>query len=374
MSNGVLADLFRGDDGRRVAGSADWRARRAELLELIVDVAYGGMPPAPAVARAELLHEHPFAMGGMEDARFRTYRLSAGPGRVISFGLTLALPPGGGPFPVVLCGDACWRYANDAVAEECLRRGYILALFNRTELAPDIYSSDRGTGLYPLYPDLAFGALAAWAWGYHRCVDFLATQPVVRDGQIAITGHSRGGKTALLAGATDERIAVTCANNSGNGGAGSYHIKGPACEALSDGMGMFPYWYGPRMAGYADREADLPFDQHGLKAAIAPRAFLSTEALGDLWANPLGTWQTHCAAREVWRFLGAEGRVGIDFREGGHTHILRDWRLFLDFADVQLGRATHDLALCPYPGAAPAFAWRAPIRGGTTIPWRSFQK
>ena len=313
---------------------------------------YGGIPPSPEVTRAELLHAHD--LDGPPNAKYKTYRLTSGPGQGISFGLSLTIPDGEGPFPVALCGDGCWRYANDQVAEECLRRGYILALFNRTELAPDIYNSDRSTGLYALYPELPFGAISAWAWGYHRCVDFLTTQAQVRTDQIAIVGHSRGGKAVLLAGATDERIALTAPNNSGHGGAGSFHLKGKESETLAYLIQHVPYWFGPEMPAFAAREQDLPFDQHGLKAAIAPRAYLSTEALGDLWANPRGTWDTHCAAREVWRFLGAENRIGIDFREGVHKHGLPDWQVLLNFADRQFDRSAKELKLSPHPTAGGA--------------------
>jgi len=179
---------------------------------------------------------------------------------------------------------------------------------------------------------------------------------------IAITGHSRGGKAVLLAGATDERIALTCANNSGAGGAGCFRWQGPACETLADLLRSFPYWFGPDMQAFANREAELPFDQHFLKALIAPRGLLTTEALGDLWANPTGTWQTHLAAREVYRLLGAEERIGIWYRDGGHDHGLADWRAFLDYLEGQFfGHAPqHCYDRNPYPELQPAFSWKAP--------------
>jgi hypothetical protein len=93
------------------------------------------------------------------------------------------------------------------------------------------------------------------------------------------------------------------------------------------------FWFGPRLSEYIGREAELPFDQHFLKAAIAPRLLLTTEALGDLWANPAGTWQTHAAAREVYRFLGVEERIGIWYRAGGHAHGRADLETLLDFMD-----------------------------------------
>ncbi|MCX6971162.1 MAG: hypothetical protein NTV93_13560 [Verrucomicrobia bacterium] len=314
-----------------------------EELARIVEIEYGGLPPAPPNTRSQLLHDYevPHFHGG----RYQTHRLTSGQGDGMSFGLNLLIPPGAGPFPVVLCGDACWRNADDQVADECLRRGFILALFNRTELAVDADGGDRSSGLYPLYPGFEFGAISAWAWGYHRCVDFLCDHAAVRPDQIAIVGHSRGGKAVLLAGATDPRIALTSPNNSGTGGAASYHVVGEGAEPLEHLIRVFPHWLGPGMAGYANDQERLPFDQHTLIAAIAPRAYLSTEALGDLWANPSGARHAHQLARDAWCAHGAESRVAIHFREGKHGHEPCDWRMFLDFAEWQFGRLSHAPAL-----------------------------
>jgi pimeloyl-ACP methyl ester carboxylesterase len=213
----------------------------------------------------------------------------------------------------------------------------ILAQFNRVEIVSDVpYSTNRVGGLYEVIPSGTFGAIAAWAWGYHRCLDVLISMDFVDTFRIAVVGHSRGGKTTLLAGATDERIALTGANNSGAGGAGCYRVKGPQSETLADLIDAFPYWFGPLMKDYVDTENELPFDQHFLKALIAPRALLTTEGLGDLWSNPTGTWQTHLAAKEVYRFLRVEDRIAIHFREGGHDHSLADWKAFMDFMELQL--------------------------------------
>ena len=91
----------------------------------------------------------------------------------------------------------------------------------------------RDSGLYRLYPDAEFGVCSAWAWAAHRCVDALLTMDEVQSDGIAVTGHSRGGKTAILAGATDERIAVTNPNNSGCGGAGLLRLKGSRAEEIN---------------------------------------------------------------------------------------------------------------------------------------------
>ena len=361
-----LPDPFRCEDGARVSTLAQWQRRRREIRDLVVDIEYGGLPPAPAETRCEKLHSSTVKhLGG---AQFVSCRVITGPDNPFSFLLHLLVPPGRGPFPVVLSGDACWRYVTDAVAAEVLRRGNILAQFNRVEIVPDVYLSERTSGLYRVYRDASYGALAAWAWGYHRCIDVLAGMDVVDAARIAIVGHSRGGKAVLLAGATDERIALTGANNSGAGGAGCYRRQGAGSETLADLIRAIPYWFGPRLKEFVNRENDLPFDQHFLKSLIAPRSLLTTEALGDLWANPTGTWQTHLAAREVYRFLGVEERLGIWFRDGDHDHGEADWKAFLDFMDCRLRgkKPAERFDRNPYPEQSPAFSWKAPrVTAGT---------
>ena len=365
---GELPNLFDG-----VRSPADWPRRREELRELILSIEYGHLPPVPTAVRAELLHHHIAEFAADLSADHYTYRLVIEGGAApFWFILDLLVPkiegevPSGAKLPVVVNGDACWKYLSDEITVEVLRRGYVFATFNRTEIVPDDYRpAARDSALYLAYPEGDFGALSAWAWGYHRVVDFLLTQDFVAADQIAIVGHSRGGKTVLLAGATDERIALTAPNNSGSGGAGCYRWQGDDCEKLEDGVRMVPYWYAPRLADFIDREGDLPFDQHSLKALVAPRALLSTEALGDLWANPSGTYQTHCAAREAYRFLGAEDRIGIWYREGGHDHGLVDWRAFLDYADLRF-RGTPTATRFdenPFPEVPLAYSWAAPAPG-----------
>ena len=361
-----LPDPFRFESGRRVKSLEDWRKRRQELADLVVGIEYGGLPPCPSGVTGEALHTH--TVRRFDDASYTQYRLLNNDDRSFHFRLDLLVPPGDGPFPVVLAGDGCYRFVTDDISLDILRRGFILAQFSRTAIVPD--SSERTTGLYRVYPNSHFGALAAWAWGYQRCVDFLLTLNVVRPDGIAVVGHSRGGKTALLAGATDERIALTAPNGSGSGGAGCFRWQGPESETLADSQRTVPYWYGPRLWDFVGREHELPFDQHFLKALVAPRALLSTEGLDDLWSNPSGTWQTHLAAREVYRFLDAEDRIGIWFREGGHDHGQADWRAFLDFMEWQLRGRKPECRFDknPYGDMPPAFAWTAPglasIRNG----------
>ncbi len=322
-------------DGTPVKTVSDWQRRRKELMQSILDIEYGELPPQPVSVRAELLHRHiPVQIPSCEHQQYRI--ITEGGSSSFWFVVDMFIPKADSSarFPVVITGDGCWLYVSEAVRAEVLSRGYILVVFNRTEIVPDEYSPDRNAGLYLIYPQGNFGAISAWAWGYHRVVDFLFTHPNVNTSQIAIVGHSRGGKTVLLAGATDERIALTAPNNSGCCGAGCFRILGEGSETLAYILNAVPYWFSKKLVNYIGRENELPFDQHSLKALLAPRLLLSTEALDDLWANPKGTFATYLAAKEVYRFLGVEDKIGIYYRHGGHNHGIDDWKVFLDFADM----------------------------------------
>jgi len=356
-SDAELPDPFLLADGARMSSERQWPAQRRRLLDRVLRHQYGLLPPTGGPVRAREVSAATVPSGAVE----RELRLTAGPGDGVTFSVTLTVPKGAGPFPVIVCGDRGWGRIAPEIVAEVVGRGYALAEFNREEVAPD---GPQRAGVYAIWPDYTGGRLAAWAWGFHRVVDVLRTLPALDGRRIAVTGHSRGGKAALLAGATDERIALTAPNNSGCGGAGCYRIEGEGSEGIEAIVQRFPYWFAPGFARFIGRVQELPFDQHTLKAAVAPRALLSTEALGDLWANPLGSQVTYAAAREVYAFLGVPERIGIVFRPGGHRHTLEDWRALLDFADARLRgksttRAFDQLA---FPDAPPGRAWKAPAR------------
>ncbi len=352
-----LPDPFLLNNGIRVRNKADWARRREEIRAMLLYYEYGHMVPAPAnLAAAEISSQK----AGELEATEKRLLLSMGPRDEVRFHLILTIPAGKGPFPVVVKGDLCWGRVAPSIVAEAVKRGYVVAEFDRTELAPD--SADRTKGVFSAYPDCDWTVLGGWAWGFHRTVDYLLTQSFVDPKRIAITGHSRGGKAALLAGALDERIALTAPNGSGCGGAGSYRILGEKCEDLAAITKRFPFWFQPRLQEFIGHVDQLPFDQHFLKALVAPRPQLSTEALADLWANPMGTQATYTAARQVYGYLGAGSRIGIHFREGKHEQNAEDWMALLDFADLQLFGKRVDTAFdrLAFPDAPRAFTWSAP--------------
>src|SRR5688572_30578305 len=353
-----LPDPITFQDGSRLKSPQDWPRRRAELQEMILHYQYGRMPAPPGNTRGVELISHNVTTPA--EATHKQFKLTFGPDHRGSLILDLTIPKGRGPFPVILRGDWGWHKTSSDITANVIKRGYILADYNRVELAPD--NKNRDAGIYPLYPDHDFGAVAAWAWGFHRCVDFLVTQDFVDKDKIAVTGHSRGGKAALVAGATDTRIALTAPNNSGCGGAGSYKHQAPKSEDIAAITKSFPFWFTPRFRDFIGQTDKLPFDQHSVKALCAPRALLSTEALGDLWANPEGTRQTHLAAKEVYKFLGAPDRIAIHYREGKHEHNPDDWNVLLDFADQVFfnKKSQRDWDANPFPNVTKAFGWSAP--------------
>ncbi len=329
-------DLLRFNSGETVQLARQWPLRRQEVLGNAITLAYGDFPPVPAYTAGIQLHIAPVRQfSGAEGARLLTMSVEVDARQ--AFLMQVFVPADAAAMPVVLSGDACWHYATDQVIAEVLRRGMVFAQFNRVEVAADpsplTGTAEPGSAQSPHF------ALAWWAWAYHRAIDVLSRLEFVNPAAISVVGHSRGGKAALLAGATDERIALTCANNSGAGGAGCFRIQGAGAETLGDVLEKFPHWMNPALKPFVGRENRLPFDQHFLKALVAPRALLTTEALDDHWANPSGTWQTHLAAVKIYELLGAKANIACKFRPGGHDHNFADWCAFLDFADLHLVRA-----------------------------------
>jgi hypothetical protein len=353
-----LPDPFVMNGGARVRTRDDWARRREEIKALLLYYEYGRMPPTPDNVTVQSVASTTLYNGA---ATQRDLALVLGGGKV-KVRLTLIVPAGRGPFPVIIRHDPAIQVGPLPIPQETVTRGYMIAVFNRLDVGPE--GPDRTVGVFPLYPQYDWATLAAWAWGAMRVVDHLMTLDYVDKKRIVITGHSRGGKVALLAGALDERIALVAPNGSGAGGAGCYRVQGTGSETLTDITDGHGYWFQARLREFGGKETRLPFDQHFLRALVAPRPLLTTDALGDLWANPLGTQTTYRAAKVVYDFLGAGDKIGISYRDGDHAQTDDDWRTMLDFADLQLfGKAPASgrrFDVLPFPQAPKAFDWTAP--------------
>ena len=362
---GKLPDPFLTEAGVRLTAPAEWAARRAELYRTVIELQYGTQPPKPDFLTVERLCDDPREVSFIIHTGTRQHP--------VQFRIYVLLPKAEEKCPVIVDGDAGWRYHMDRdYLNAALEKGIGWVLFDRTELAHDNRAESRVGALYQTYPDYTFGALGAWAWGYMRCVDALETLdlPVDMD-WIVFSGHSRGGKTAALAGALDTRARVVNPNETCAGACGCYRIHmsgrydgGPErnSETLDDLWRRFAFWMGPGMGDFAAREADLPFDAHELKAMIAPRTLFVSEAAGDLWGNPVGSWQTTVAAGEVFRFLGAEQNLFWYFRPGKHAHTVTDVAMLADVVRHQRNGEPLDPRFFRLPFKAPdlAFDWRCP--------------
>jgi hypothetical protein len=223
---------------------------------------------------------------------------------------------------------------------DLLDKGYAILSFDNNQLQPAKMGRPEIGGVKTTYEKISpgkysWGSIAVWAWGALQLVEYALTRSELNPNQIIISGHSRNGKAALLAGALDPRIAIVNPAGSGCAGAGSYLALGDNCEdlaALTDRKRWWD-WTHPDFEKWAGNETDLPFDQHFLMGAIAPRPLLRVEGIGDTWANPEGTACSFLATEPIYKFLGAVENNAIAYRKGGHTHSKKDRRALVKLAE-----------------------------------------
>lgn len=324
---------------------------RAETLELFRAHVYGRVPSTPyeksfkvVEAKGPLKRIEIALKRGPESLTIRVSLFSPKP-KATTF-LLICNRPETNIDPTREKKSAFWP------VEEVLARGYGIAAFHVGDVDPDKDDgfkdgAHRLLDVEPRGPD-AWGTIAAWAWGASRVMDYFETDPDV--GQVAVIGHSRGGKTALWAGAQDERFAMAVSNDSGCTGASLARRRFPGKETIARINKGFPHWFCAAYKGYADREEALPVDQHQLVALLAPRAVAIGSASGDLWADPRGEFLSAVAASPAWapkKGLGTSEMPAIGqavdgdgvhyhLREGKHDLTLADWKRYMDFADKVL--------------------------------------
>ncbi|MDD8014726.1 MAG: acetylxylan esterase [Acidobacteriota bacterium] len=387
-----LPDLLVTKSGKTVTTAEEWRRlRRPELLEMFSSLVYGKVPsqrdvkmeflPAKddrgvldgAAVRKEIILR--IANGGRQHSMTLLLYL---PGRAkkkvpvflgLNFGGNHTISPDTGVSITKswVPDNKEWCVVDNAATalsrgvdssswpvQRILERGYGLATIYYGDIDPD-FDDGFQNGIHPLFysggqtkpAEDEWGSIAAWAWGLSRAMDYLETDPGVDAEKVVVIGHSRLGKTALWAGAADERFAVVISNNSGCGGAAlSKRIFGETVGIINK---SFPHWFCGNFKQFGENEKALPIDQHMLLALIAPRPLYVASAGKDQWADPKGEYLAAYHAGPAYKLFGKSvpasetmpplnqplirRDIGYHIRSGAHALSRYDWECYLDFAD-----------------------------------------
>jgi hypothetical protein len=390
-------------NGEKVTNARQWTTqRRPELKRLFQQYMYGEIPPKPEKLdfKSEVVDKK--FLGGK--ATLKLVTISIRGSDVPRIDLLVVTPNSRRSAPAFLAMNFCGNHAvhpdpriplshgwlgnckgctnnaatetargtqaSDWPLEQIIERGYALATFCNAEVDSDranvsdgvhAWAAKQRTGSATNSLTADRGCIAGWAWGFQRCMDYLVTDDAIDKSRIAAVGHSRNGKTALLAAAFDERFALAIPHQAGCGGTAPSRTQPEMAKLQANGRPIaetvavinksFPHWFNAEFKKFNDDPARLPFDQNCLVALMAPRPVLLSNAQEDQWANPSGQFEVLKAAEPVYRLLKAGGcdakemppenkvvdsKLGYYIRPGKHAMTSGDWMVFLDFADKNL--------------------------------------
>lgn len=305
-TNAKLNDLFTTFNGNKVTTKAQWKCRQAEMFDLLQRYELGTLPGKPSTVTASLSGN--------------TLTINCGEaGKSISFSVSISYPSSGtAPYPAII------GYGGGSLPAPA---GVAMINFNNDDMAAQVNIGSRGQGkFYNLYGSgHSAGAMTAWAWGVSRVIDALEITSSARidTTRIGVTGCSRNGKGAMIAGAFEPRIALTLPQESGAGGSACWRIsdylkaQGENIQTADEIIGEDP-WFSANFNNYVKQIPILPFDHHSLAALIAPRALFVIDNNID-WLGPASCFGCMSAARMAWQALGAGDSIGYS-QIGAHGH------------------------------------------------------
>ena len=322
---------------------------REEIVSLLQKEEYGFLPPKPeAISVREIERDERFG-GGKAVLKTLEMTLATENGS-FSFPLFYAAPTSGGPFPLII--HINFRPDSPDLfmpTEELTDNGYAVLSFGYETVTSD--NDDFTNGLAGVifrdgHTAADCGKIALWAWTTLCVFDYALTLPEIQKDRISLAGHSRLGKTVLLAGSLELRVSCVFANASGTSGAALF--RGNTVERLKVLADVRPYWFTGNYQHYADREEALPFDQHFLLAANAPHRVFLTSAIDDEWSDYESEYLSAIAASSYYEAAGlpgfvhpdrmiqageclGSGMIGMFVRPGRHFLSRDDWHAFMAF-------------------------------------------
>ncbi len=355
----VEPDPLMTKDGHLVASAKEWeRVQRPYIYGLFEKNVYGRMPTGRVPLTYDVTDLDTSAVEGLGIRKNVTLFFSA-KDTAAKLNVVMFLPKKARrPVPVFVGysfgGNATVKESPQWPLKEILSRGYGVVSAWYWDIEPD-RADGWQSGIRTRLSDVLqiepneWGAIGAWAWGLERIADYLQTDKSVDPRRMIVIGHSRLGKTAVWAGASDPRFAMVVSNESGEGGAAlSKRYYGETVAIIND---KFPWWFSPAYKQYGSNTDALPVDGHMLLSLMAPRPLYVASAQGDQFSDPKGEFLGAQKAGPVYR-LYKENGVGVDsmppiehpvgdfvryhIRNGKHDITLYDWQQYMDFADRRL--------------------------------------
>ena len=322
---------------------------KEEILNTLLTEEYGHPPKRPTTVTATVLESDETFCGGKTALTKIMLKCNAEWGEY-SFPIYYTCPRGKTNVPAfVHINFRDLIPDKHQPTEEIIDNGFAVLTVCYKDITSDDGDFTNGmAGI--LYPDGKrgphdCGKIAMWAWAASVVMDYALTLPELDKTRISVIGHSRLGKTALLAGALDERFYCAISNDSGCSGASiSRENEGETIEVITR---VFPFWFCEHYREYADNEDALPFDQHWLVAANVPHKVYVASAQADEWACPENEYLSCIHAGEYYKFAGMKGfdpietgrfshtgDVAYHVRPGGHFLSREDWGYFIKYLSL----------------------------------------
>lgn len=345
-----LPDLFRDRNGEPVETKEAWAARREELKQIIQEQMFGFCQVhVKHVEGIVEKHDDRTIFGGKAVYDRLKIHVDMEEGE-FEFPCHLVLPKAKKEVPIFVYIAFEPGHVEELLpTEEIIDGGFGVAAFCYQDIGPDGKDDcKRALGVFGgRCREDAWGKIAMWAWSASRIVDYLETREEIDKARIAIAGHSRAGKGALLAGGLDERFSLVISNDSGGGGAAIFRGKeGEMVKNFSGGSSAL--WFAPNFVQYARREEEMPFDMHFLTALTVPRNLYIASATEDLYADPKSEFLNAVETSKAYELFGKkglvtpdawpkadeplhEGNLGYHLRTGSHFLSRYDWQQFMAY-------------------------------------------